>query len=135
MQGEVVSMTMGAYNTLVCGMINGMIGLIDVGSALEVKQIYHGTHTGTVISCAALASTQGQFIVSQDDSREIKVWNINDFNTPLIKTYGRSYNPVWFVQSLIEITGSGDLPHILSTCGNEPKIINYKIDLLKKELI
>lgn len=36
MGGEVVSMTKAANDTLVCGMINGAIGVIDVG-ALKMK--------------------------------------------------------------------------------------------------
>jgi hypothetical protein len=41
--------------------------------------------------------------VSSDDGREIKVWNIDNMTMPIIKTIGRSYNPVWYVQSLIEL--------------------------------
>ena len=37
--GEAISMTKGINETLICGMINGGIGLIDVGS-LKVKNVY-----------------------------------------------------------------------------------------------
>ena len=103
LQGEVVSLTKAANDILVCGMINGSIGFIDVGT-LKLKEIKHKAHTGTIISCVALRQGGRQYVVTQDDSREIKVWNIDDFSTPIIKTIGRSYNPVWFVQSLIELT-------------------------------
>lgn len=113
LEGEVVSMCKAANEMLVCGMINGTMGIIDIGN-LRVKQIYRKSHTGTVIACIALRSTGRQIIISQDDSREIKVWNLDDLSTPLIKTIGRSYNPVWYVQSLIELaTEEQGEPHIL----------------------
>ncbi len=54
-------------------------------------------HFGTVISCVALNSLGREYVVTQDDSREIKVWKVSDFSVPIIKTIGRSYNPVWYV--------------------------------------
>ena len=74
-------------------------------------------------------------MITQDDSREIKVWNVKDFSAPIIKTIGRSYNPVWYVQSLIELNleNSQDC-QVLSACGSEPKIILFKIDTGRKEL-
>ena len=94
--GEVVSMTKAANDQLICGMINGAMGVIDV-ARMKIGQIQERAHTGTVISCVALCSTGKLYVVSQDDSRELKVWNIKDMTTPIIKTIGRSYNPVWYV--------------------------------------
>lgn len=68
---------------------------------MKIARVIENAHMGTVISCLALKS--GEIVVTQDDSREIKVWNIKDFNTPVIKIIGRSYNPVWYTQSLIEL--------------------------------
>ena len=76
-----------------------------------------------------------EYVVTQDDSREIKVWKVSDFSVPIIKTIGRSYNPVWYVQSLIEIQLENIKdPIIISACGSEPKVIQYRIDIGRKEL-
>jgi WD40 repeat protein len=100
-----------------------------------VLNIYNRVHTGNVISVKALKSTSRQFIVSQDDGREIIVWNIDNLDAPLIKKIGKSYNPVWYVQSLIEfLTKDKSSPLILSTSGNECKIIKYRIDLDNHDL-
>lgn len=100
MKDEVVCMAKAADNNLVCGMINGIIGLIDIGS-LRLVKIFDKAHSGTVISCIALKKLDFMNVVTQDDAREIKVWKYNDFSVPLIKIIGRSYNPVWNVQTLI----------------------------------
>ena len=87
-------------------------------------------HTGTVIACLALNKLGREYVVTQDDSREIKVWKMSDFSVPIIKTIGRSYNPVWYVQSLIEVELEGMKdPVILSACGSEPKVMQYRIDV------
>ena len=57
---------------------------------------------------------------------------------PLIKTAGRSYNPVWYSQSLCELIIDGEdkkFAHILSGCGSESKVIQYKLDLTAKTMI
>ena len=96
-------------------------------------------HTGTVVSCVALKAAGREIVVTQDDSREIRVWNAKDFSIPLIKAIGRSYNPVWYSQSLTELTldptpdGQKKL-YFLSGCGAENKVVQYRIDLTKKEL-
>ncbi|CDW84990.1 ef hand family protein [Stylonychia lemnae] len=134
MKEEVVCMGKAADDQLICGMINGVIGIIDI-AALRILRILDKAHSGTVISCLALNKLDLQYVVTQDDAREIKVWKLNDFSVPLIKIIGRSYNPVWYVQTLIQI----DLelikdPVIISACGNEPKVVLYRIDLGRKEL-
>lgn len=67
------------------------------------------------------------------------MWDAKDLNVPLIKTIGRSYNPVWYSQSLAEIVFElSEAPkqlQFLSACGAENKVISYKIDLGKKELV
>jgi hypothetical protein len=92
-------------------------------------------HTGTIVSCVALKQSGREILVSQDDTREIKVWNVKDIGIPLIKTIGGSYNPVWYTQSLTELTldnaagEGGGVFNFLSACGSESKVIHYQIDL------
>ena len=64
---------------------------------MQVARVLDRAHTGTIISCSALNSTGREYVVTQDDSREIKVWKSSDITAPIIKTIGRSYNPVWYV--------------------------------------
>jgi hypothetical protein len=48
--------------------------------------------------------------------------------TPLAKCIGRSYNPIWFNQSLCELVlpeENQDHMHFLSAQGAEPKIYHY----------
>jgi hypothetical protein len=87
---------------LVCGLINGTLAILDTGK-LSVKRIVDRAHTGTVVACRALKACNREVVVTQDDSREIKVWHSSDLGTPLIKTMGRSYNPVWYSESLLEL--------------------------------
>ena len=72
-------MTKAAGDQLVCGLINGMLCLIDTGK-LQVLRVIEKAHTGTVVACKALKSSNLEIVVSQDDSREIKVWNAKDMN-------------------------------------------------------
>lgn len=129
-------MTMGAGDQMVIGLINGGIALIDA-CKLQMQRVLERVHTGTVVACCALRSMDREIVITQDDSREIKVWNINDMSIPLIKTVGRSYNPVWYSQSLCELQIEGvekKVAYILSGCGSENKVIQYKIDLNMKTL-
>jgi hypothetical protein len=105
-----------------------MMGIIDIGVG-RVQQINKRAHMGTVISCTPLSKFNREYVVSQDDSREIKVWKVTDFSAPIAKIIGRSYNPVWNVQSLIEVEFEGLTdPVILSALGSEPKIVSYRVD-------
>jgi len=63
MKDEVVSMCKAADNNLICGMINGIIGLIDVGS-LRLVKIFEKAHSGTVISCIALKKLEFKIVVT-----------------------------------------------------------------------
>lgn len=73
--------------------------------------------------------------MTQDDSREIKVWKASDISTPIIKTIGRSYNPVWYVQSLAEFElESYKDPLVLSTSGTDSKINLHRIDIGRREI-
>ena len=95
-----------------------------------MARILERAHTGTVVSCISLRHALKEIVVTQDDSREIKVWNLNDMSLPLIKTVGRSYNPVWYSQSLCEVIIDNDKSlYIISGCGSENKVIHYKLDL------
>lgn len=130
-------MAVAANEKLVCGLINGALALIDV-SQLKLLKITERAHTGTVVACCALKQSGKEVIVTQDDSREIKVWNVSDMSTPLLKTIGRSYNPVWYSQSLAEFTIPQTEPTIysfLSACGSESKVVQYRVDLAKKEMV
>jgi len=58
-------------------------------------------------------------------------------NLPIIKSVGRSYNPVWYSQSLCELIIEDEdkkFANILSGCGSESKVIQYKIDFASKSL-
>lgn len=138
--GEVASMTKATCEQLICGLINGTLAVIDIGR-FQIARVLERAHTGTVVACQALRASSMEIVVTQDDSREIKVWNAKDLSIPLIKTFGRSYNPVWYSQSLLELESSGNKAasstelHILSACGSEPKVVQYRIDLQKKELV
>ena len=48
---------------LICGCINGMMGVIDVGT-LKITQINKRAHMGTIISCIPLNKLAREFIVS-----------------------------------------------------------------------
>lgn len=128
--GEVASLT-SSGNALVCGLINGTLALLDLEKKSVVKVIERA-HTGTVVSCA----TMGELVVSQDDSREIRIWSLsNALCEPLAKLIGRSYNPVWFNQSLCSLQLNDKQGfHFLSAQGAEAKIIHLKYDLESKLL-
>jgi len=95
MSGEIACLAKGPGDTVICGLINGTLASIDTGS-LQVMRVVQKAHTGTVVSCVCLRQSAREILVSQDDSREFRVWNALDIGIPLIKTIGRSYNPVWY---------------------------------------
>eukprot|EP00347_Sterkiella_histriomuscorum_P018816 403344062 len=134
LEHEVVSMCKASLDTLICGCINGVVGIIDIGT-LRIQSIIKKAHTGTVISCLALNKLNREYVITQDDSREMRVWKMSDLTQPIIKTIGRSYNPVWYVQSLIEVEFEGMKdPVILQACGNEPKVVQYRVDVNRQQL-
>ena len=55
--GEVASMTLGTQETIVCGLINGTLTTIDAGK-FQISRVLERAHTGTVVSCLALKSSQ-----------------------------------------------------------------------------
>lgn len=111
---------------------------------MKISKVIEKAHTGTVVACISLATSNREVIITQDDSRELRVWIIeNGFSEAVIKTIGRSYNPVWLPQSLVELflddpknerLSQPEL-HFLSAQGADSKVIQFKIDLEKKELI
>ncbi|TNV81898.1 hypothetical protein FGO68_gene14879 [Halteria grandinella] len=131
--GEVASIT-ASGNTIICGLINGTLALLDIEKKCIVNVIDRA-HTGTVVACATI----NEMIVSQDDSREIRIWSIeslvNKQNEPLAKLIGRSYNPVWFSQSLcpLKFADRGSV-EFLSAQGAETKIIHYQFNKETKAL-
>jgi hypothetical protein len=50
-------MTLGSQETIVCGLINGTLATIDAGK-FQISRVLERAHTGTVVSCIALKSSQ-----------------------------------------------------------------------------
>lgn len=63
MPGEVACITKGPGETVICGLINGTLAMIDTAK-LQVLRVVERAHTGTVVSCICLRQSDREILVS-----------------------------------------------------------------------